>query len=55
MEILSKNEEDQVIDVLREGNKGKSPITFGDVGIDENGQEYPLETVMVKVEDHYSK
>lgn len=55
MEILSHKEHDEVIDVLRVANGGKSPITFGDVGIDEKGDEYPLETIMVKPEDWCSK
>lgn len=50
--LLSKNKEDVLIDVMRELNGGKSPVTFGDVGIDENGKEYPLETELVKHEDY---
>lgn len=40
---------------MRQWNKGESPITFGDYGIDENGHEYPLETEMVKKEDYCTK
>lgn len=52
MNILSRNKEDHVIDVMREWNGGKSPVTFGDLGIDEDGNEYPLDKELVKHEDY---
>ena len=52
MGLLSKDREDELIDVMRESNSGKSPVTFGDIGIGENGNEYPLETELVKHEDY---
>jgi hypothetical protein len=52
MSILSKDKEDQVIDIMREGYKGKSPITFGDVTVNEIGEFVPLETQLVKKEDY---
>ena len=50
--ILSKNDEDSLIDVMRIWNGGKSPVTFGDSGIDDEGNEYPLEKELVKHEDY---
>jgi exonuclease III len=47
MDILSNNDEDKVVDVLREAHMGQSPVTFGDVRVDEHGQIHPLETQMV--------
>lgn len=55
MDILSRDDEDEVIDVLRVANNGVSPVTFGDSAIDENGNEYSLETVMQIKEDQCSK
>jgi hypothetical protein len=48
-------EKDSVRDVMREWNKGESPITFGDFGVDKKGIEYPLETAMVKKDDYCTK
>ena len=44
------------MDIMRlaDGN-GRSPITYGDVKIDEEGNEVPMEIEMVKEEDHCSK
>jgi hypothetical protein len=55
MDILSNKGEDEVIDVMKLTNDGEAPITFADIGIDENGHEYPLEMEMVCPEDHCSK
>mmetsp|Transcript_38290 Transcript_38290/g.36645 ORF Transcript_38290/g.36645 Transcript_38290/m.36645 type:complete len:181 (-) Transcript_38290:132-674(-) len=55
MKIFTKKNEDIVIDVMREYNKGISPITYADVGYDENGKEFPLEVQMVCEEDYCSK
>ncbi|TNV84966.1 hypothetical protein FGO68_gene15440 [Halteria grandinella] len=50
--ILSRDQEDKVIDVMRKANGGESPITFGDVIIDKEGKLRPTETQMVKEEDY---
>eukprot|EP00347_Sterkiella_histriomuscorum_P019255 403342346 len=50
--ILTNNNEDVAVDVMRQANSGVSPVTFGDCYIDEKGKEHPLETQLVKVEDH---
>jgi hypothetical protein len=52
---MSKSDEDKFTDLLRAANNGVSPVTFGDVGIDKNGNEYPLDTEMVNEEDYCSK
>lgn len=52
MRILSRDEEDTVIDVMRAGNKGESPVTFGDTYIDKDGKLRPVDTEMVKEEDY---
>ena len=41
--ILNKDREDEVIDVMRSVGGGVSPITYGDIIIDENGQIHPME------------
>lgn len=50
--ILSRDKEDEVIDVMRRANGGESPVTFGDVYYDEEGRMRPTETEMVKEEDY---
>ena len=50
--ILSNEQEDILVDVMRESNNGHSPTTFGDCALDSNGLEYPLETELVKEEDY---
>ena len=44
MSIMSKDGEDEVVDVMRQSHKGESPITYGDAYLDENGRYQPLET-----------
>lgn len=55
IDILSNYGEDEVIDVIRLGHNGISPITYGDFKLDENGNEVPLETEMFFPEDYCSK
>jgi hypothetical protein len=52
--VLSRNGEDRITDVMRKASVSgiESPITFGDVFYDENGQMHPTEVQMVKEEDY---
>lgn len=49
--ILSRDGEDQVTDLMRT-HYGESPITFGDVKIEEDGSMIPLDNQMVHSEDY---
>jgi len=52
IDILSNSREDQITDVIREAHSGNSPVTFGDIKVDEDGRWHPTETQMVKEEDY---
>jgi hypothetical protein len=52
IDILSNSKEDQIIDIIRESHSGESPVTFGDIKVDEEGRWSPTETQMVKEEDY---
>jgi len=52
MDILSNSKEDQIVDIIREAHNGESPVTFGDIKVDEEGRWFPTETQMVKEEDY---
>ena len=42
--ILSRDGEDEIIDIMRTYNNGESPVTFGDIIFDSKGKMIPRET-----------
>lgn len=51
VEILSGHGVDEIVDCAKLSNNGESPITYGDVEIDELGNMRALETVLTDAED----
>lgn len=55
IEILSNNGEDEITDCSRAVNNGKSPITYGDIKKDSNGNVLPNEVTLTDKDDYLSQ
>lgn len=51
VDILSGQDEDEVIDCAKLANNGESPITYADIDKDFQGNIIPRETVLTDAED----